>query len=581
MKQFFKNLTPAAFYFFASFAFLCFFSVISEASICRVSVNDVNYTPPQKPSLSVGSTFAMRIFGANTNLCTSVSSSGSGITILKTSVNKAVSACTTEVRVNVTVTSAAALGERTFTVFYSNPALPGTNLVAGTFKVDITSAFCNTPTGQLSLMLAPVSINPVVSPSADNKTYTLAFTSNLFKIAQPEATNLSCQNSATLFFYHAASSAELSNLDQLAANDNAEVFVASAGVNSKDVTFTRSGNTLSCSVSLPRSLLPAGTRFYRIGKRISKEGAFDPYVFSPVFSFNVVNNPPVANAGSDKSVTSSSITLSAAGSSDDAGIRDYFWSKVVGPGTPVFSNSTAISTSVSGLLTGTYTFRVRVEDSNGASAFDEVNVVVGLAPAPVAVAQPDLVVEGISQRFFGGGNGTVGDGTFTYYMLPQTFCTGLPPLTSFTQVGTLPNTFASTADKRIMKLDYNLPDMRIYIKNQGAAGTGAGFHVELFKTTSSSVALKSFTSPLLAAGASSFVTYSGRGVAPVYRFPGFDTDDPRFCYVRQEIDHSFPPSYELESNQMQIKIDSRTVITESNENNNTLFVGSSTNPIIR
>jgi hypothetical protein len=131
-----------------------------------------------------------------------------------------------------------------------------------------------------------------------------------------------------------------------------------------------------------------------------------------------------------------------------------------------------------------------------------------------------------------------------------------------------------------MKLDYNLPDMRIYIKNQGAAGTGAGFHVEMFKTNST-VALKSFTSPSLAAGASSFVNYSGRGVAPVYRFPGFDTDDPRYCYVRQEINGSFPPSYELENNQLKIMVDSRTVITESTENNNATTVSSNTNPIIR
>ena len=119
MKQFFKNLTPAAFSFFASFAFLCFFSENSEAAICRVTVNDVNYTPPQKPLLPAGGTYALRIFGANTNLCTSVVSSGTGITITKTSVNKAVDACTTEVRVNVTVTSTAALGDRTFTVYYS------------------------------------------------------------------------------------------------------------------------------------------------------------------------------------------------------------------------------------------------------------------------------------------------------------------------------------------------------------------------------------------------------------------------------------------------------------------------------
>ncbi len=578
MKQFFKNLTPAAFSFFASFAFLCFFSENSEAAICRVTVNDVNYTPPQKPLLPAGGTYALRIFGENTNLCTSVVSSGTGITITKTSVNKAVSACTTEVRVNVSVTSAAALGERTFTVFYSNPAFPGTILPLGTFKVDIVGPFCNTPEGQLSLMFAPVSINPVVSPLVDNKIYTLAFTSNLFRIAQPEATNLSCQNSVTLFLYHAATSAELSNLDQLAANDNLEELATPTGVLRHNVNISRIGNTLNCSVPVSRTLLPAGNRFYRIGKRISKEGEQDPYVFSSVLSFTVANLPPVAKAGLDKTISGTSTSLSAEGSTDDRGIFNYFWGTVSGPGSPQIASPTSKTTTVSNLSAGTYVFRVTVRDADAASASDEMSLIVNAPPA----AQPDLIVEGISQRLFAGGLGTVGDGTFNYYMLPGSFCTGLPPLTSFTQAGSLSNVFYSgTADKRIMKLDYNLPDMRIYIKNQGSAGTGVGFHVEMFKTTST-VALKSFISPSLAAGASSFVTYSGRGVAPIYRFPGFDTDDPRFCYVRQEINHSFPPSYELENNQLKkIMVDSRTVITESTETNNATTVNYTTNPIIR
>ena len=95
---------------------------------------------------------------------------------------------------------------------------------------------------------------------------------------------------------------------------------------------------------------------------------------------SVVNQPPTVSAGVDQTITlpTSSVTLSGSGSDPDGSIAAYSWTKVSGGAATIASPSSA-STSVSGLTQGSYVFRLTVTDNAGATAFDEVTVVVNAA----------------------------------------------------------------------------------------------------------------------------------------------------------------------------------------------------------
>ncbi|GAB3528714.1 hypothetical protein GCM10027443_07050 [Pontibacter brevis] len=95
------------------------------------------------------------------------------------------------------------------------------------------------------------------------------------------------------------------------------------------------------------------------------------------------NLPPVANAGPDKAIElpANSVQLSGSGTDSDGTISSYSWSQVSGPNTATFSSRTVAAPTVSGLLEGSYVFRLTVTDNGGASASDEAAVTVHPAPA--------------------------------------------------------------------------------------------------------------------------------------------------------------------------------------------------------
>jgi hypothetical protein len=89
---------------------------------------------------------------------------------------------------------------------------------------------------------------------------------------------------------------------------------------------------------------------------------------------------PVVNAGSD--TTSSSATKALLGTATAAGdkeIETILWSQVSGPNTAGFSAPTALSTNATGLITGTYVFKLTVTDDAGTVASDTVTVVATVA----------------------------------------------------------------------------------------------------------------------------------------------------------------------------------------------------------
>lgn len=88
-----------------------------------------------------------------------------------------------------------------------------------------------------------------------------------------------------------------------------------------------------------------------------------------------INQPPIANAGADKSVAlpTNILTLTGSGSDIDGTVVKYTWTKVSGPSVTL-ANANTPSLSLSGLVEGTYTFRLEVEDDKGAVSSDDVIV---------------------------------------------------------------------------------------------------------------------------------------------------------------------------------------------------------------
>ena len=113
------------------------------------------------------------------------------------------------------------------------------------------------------------------------------------------------------------------------------------------------------------------------------------------------NKIPVADAGSDLTITLPVSTASLNGSASqdqDGTISSYAWKQVSGPVTVKFGTAQNMETAISGLTTaGTYVFSLTVTDDKGATAQDEMQVVVNPAAipgnkAPIANAGNNLSV---------------------------------------------------------------------------------------------------------------------------------------------------------------------------------------------
>jgi hypothetical protein len=103
------------------------------------------------------------------------------------------------------------------------------------------------------------------------------------------------------------------------------------------------------------------------------------------------NQPPTVNAGTDKAVTlpTNSVTLTGTASDANGSIASYSWTKQSGPAATL-TNATTASLTASGLVAGTYVFRLTVTDNGGATAFDEATVTVNPAPSGQAVVSLTL-----------------------------------------------------------------------------------------------------------------------------------------------------------------------------------------------
>lgn len=142
-----------------------------------------------------------------------------------------------------------------------------------------------------------------------------------------------------------------------------------------------------------------------------------------IITVNPANIAPTANAGTDKAVTlpTSSVTLTGSGTDVDGTITGYLWTRISGPNTPTIVTPTTASTSITGLIAGTYVFRLTVTDNQALTGFDEATVIVSASPniAPTANAGVDQTIQLPTSSVNLVGSGNDPDGTIASYAWTQ------------------------------------------------------------------------------------------------------------------------------------------------------------------
>ena len=114
------------------------------------------------------------------------------------------------------------------------------------------------------------------------------------------------------------------------------------------------------------------------------------------------NDPPTADAGTDKTVSPGEpVTLSGSGSDPDGDSISYSWSQTGGHDVTLRNSNKATASFTAPDSTGMLTFTLTVVDSTGRAGSDSINISVE-ATLPVADAGPNQIVEpGVTVRLDG------------------------------------------------------------------------------------------------------------------------------------------------------------------------------------
>ena len=107
----------------------------------------------------------------------------------------------------------------------------------------------------------------------------------------------------------------------------------------------------------------------------------------------IPNIPPTVNAGLAQSITLpiSSITLNGTASDPDGTIASTLWSKLTGPTSETITSPSLLSTTVTGLVQGVYTFQLAATDNLGAVTNSVVTITLNASPTGVCNTNAPVV----------------------------------------------------------------------------------------------------------------------------------------------------------------------------------------------
>lgn len=101
---------------------------------------------------------------------------------------------------------------------------------------------------------------------------------------------------------------------------------------------------------------------------------------------------PTVNAGPAQTIQMPTDTAHLSGSATDSvsQITGYIWSQISGPNTALFSDDGSPTTTVSGLIVGTYVFQLMATDANGQTGVSTVTITVTGTKAPTTLTLTTL-----------------------------------------------------------------------------------------------------------------------------------------------------------------------------------------------
>jgi PA14 domain/PKD domain/Secretion system C-terminal sorting domain len=147
------------------------------------------------------------------------------------------------------------------------------------------------------------------------------------------------------------------------------------------VLLTGTGGTIVTPTSSTTTVtgLAAGTYIYKL--TVTDDSSASAYALDTVYVKAAANLPPIANAGADQTITLPVNTVTVDGSAskdqDNGGtISSWSWIQSSGPPGAIITSPTTAITTITGLQSGVYVFKLQVTDSNGATAYDSLFVTV-------------------------------------------------------------------------------------------------------------------------------------------------------------------------------------------------------------
>ena len=130
------------------------------------------------------------------------------------------------------------------------------------------------------------------------------------------------------------------------------------------------------------------------------------------------NSTPKVNAGADivEYLPTSAVACNGSASDSDGTISSFFWKQMSGPSTATLENKYTKSMRASNLKEGTYAFRLKVTDNSGATAYDDVKVIIKAATnsSPAVSAGADKTVTLPTNYVYIQGTASDGDGIGSY-----------------------------------------------------------------------------------------------------------------------------------------------------------------------
>jgi predicted esterase len=155
---------------------------------------------------------------------------------------------------------------------------------------------------------------------------------------------------------------------------------------------------------------------YRNDNTLHTPNVYD-WMMSHTNTYNKNNRIPIANAGPDKTISTSNTTITGSGTDADGTLASYAWTKLSGPSAEL-NNISSPTLGVTNLVAGEYLFRLIVTDNSGNTDSDYVKINVGTADKnilPVANAGLDKIVKLPTTSTAVTGAGSDADGTIASY----------------------------------------------------------------------------------------------------------------------------------------------------------------------